>query len=158
MAVAPLFGWLIAEAPGVALYAWHHAVWIAPSNEPVDVSPNPDLGDIGRTLFAIDPEQRYDLQHPIAKPQVFEPLINDPDLHDMMHWQARADALRQAFAERCGEIPSARTNGTGVAAAIEDQAALERMLAAFVPQYEAAQRERAASWMKVAIRGARTRG
>ncbi|MDG2535615.1 hypothetical protein P6144_18280 [Sphingomonas sp. HITSZ_GF] len=103
-----VFGWMLVEIPGVALFAWHHAIWEASSGQLSDISPHPVTGwGVGSTAFAVDPVQDYPLDWPPAMPQVFEPLVQTGALDRFIAAEAEVHALRERYRDAEREIPSA---------------------------------------------------
>jgi len=103
-----LFGWMLVEIPGVALFGWHHAVWEAPTGMLTDVSPHPVTGwGVGRTAFAVDPVQDYPLDWPPNMPQVFEPLVQTAALDRFIAAEAEVHGLRRRYRDAERAIPTA---------------------------------------------------
>lgn len=103
-----VFGWMLVEIPGLALFGWHHAVWEAPSDMRTDISPHPVTGwGVGSTAFAADPVQDYPLDWPPAMPQVFEPLVSAAALDSFVAAEAEVHALRRRYRDAEQAIPSA---------------------------------------------------
>jgi len=103
-----VFGWMLVEIPGVALFGWHHAVWRSPSGQLTDISPHPVTGwAVGSTGFAVDPVQDHPLDWPPGLPQVFEPLVQDAALDRFIAAEAEVHALRARYRDAEQAIPSA---------------------------------------------------
>ena len=103
-----VFGWMLVEIPGVALFGWHHAVWEAPSGMLTDISPHPVTGwGVGSTAFAVDPVQDYPLDWPPAMPQVFEPLVRASALDRFIAAEAEVHVLRERYRDAERAIPTA---------------------------------------------------
>jgi hypothetical protein len=105
---ACVFGWMLVEIPGIALFAWHHAVWRAPSAQLSDISPHPVSGwAVGVTSFAIDPVQDHPLDWPPNLPQLFAPLLRADPLERFIAGEAEVHALRERYRDAERAIPSA---------------------------------------------------
>ncbi len=103
-----VFGWMLVEIPGVALFGWHHAVWRAPSGQLSDISPHPVSGwGVGVTCFAVDPVQDHPLDWPPNLPQLFAPLLDADPLDRFIAHEAEVHALRQRYRDAERAIPSA---------------------------------------------------
>lgn len=73
-----LFGWMVIEVPALALMGWHHAIWLAPDGEALDISPHPlTAAAPGVTAFIDDVNQRHDCSWPLGIRQSFRPLVDD---------------------------------------------------------------------------------
>jgi hypothetical protein len=104
---ACLFGWMLLEIPGVALFAWHHAIWRAPVGQLSDISPHPVTGTgVGLTCFAIDPVQDYALDWPLTMPQIFQPLTDLDALDRFIAAEAEVHGLRRRYRDAERAIPS----------------------------------------------------
>lgn len=103
-----VFGWMLVEIPGVALFGWHHAVWEAPSGMRTDITPHPVTGwGVGGTAFALDPVQDYPLDWPPAMPQVFEPLVYSRALDRFIAAEAEVQGIRERYRDAERAIPTA---------------------------------------------------
>lgn len=103
-----VFGWMLVEIPGIALFGWHHAVWRAPSGQLSDISPHPvSFWGVGITSFAIDPVQDHPLDWPPNMPQLFAPLLRADALDRFIAAEAEVHALRQRYRDAERQIPSA---------------------------------------------------
>jgi hypothetical protein len=103
-----VFGWMLVEIPGVALFGWHHAVWEGPSGMLTDVSPHPVTGwGVGSTAFAVDAVQDYPLDWPPNMPQVFEPLVHAGALDRFIAAETEVHGLRERYRDAERAIPSA---------------------------------------------------
>jgi hypothetical protein len=103
-----VFGWMLVEIPGVALFGWHHAVWEAPSGLLTDITPHPVTGwGVGSTAFAVDPVQDYPLDWPPGMPQVFEPLVYTRALDRFIAAEAEVHDIRERYRDAERAIPSA---------------------------------------------------
>lgn len=143
-----LFGWMLVEIPGVALFGWHHAVWESPSGLLTDISPHPVTGwGVGSTAFAVDPVQDYPLDWPPAMPQVFQPITTDGALDRFIAAEAEVHALRARYRDAEREIPSATCfDGDADLIVHVDSAAdivrLKKLERRYLPQVRAAEARR----------------
>lgn len=91
-----LWGWTIWEEPGFFLEAEHHAVWVSPDDEWVDITPHEEENTI---LFLPDP-QRVWKRKPIPS-QRFA-LKDDERLHELLGLSDQRDQLRIKYARKDG--------------------------------------------------------
>jgi hypothetical protein len=79
-----LHGWAIWIEPSYFIEAEHHAIWISPDGQKVDVSPQQKTD---KTLFLPDPENTYKGVHIPAR---LKALTDDPR---MMEWIKRSEEI-----------------------------------------------------------------
>ena len=115
-----VFGWLLYEVVGLFVVGWHHAIWRALDGQLVDISPHPITGYAsGRTSFAEDPDQTYDISWPLGKPQVMLPLMEHPLLFDFARLQNDIDVTNRMILENQKNIPNTKFVHVGSAGRVE---------------------------------------
>ena len=96
-----LHGWTVWETPDFFLEAEHHAVWVSPDDEWVDITPHEGEDSI---LFLPDPQRKWEGK-PI--PNQHLALKDDERLHELLRLFDQADQLKIKYARKDGrpEIP-----------------------------------------------------